>query len=182
MGTGSRYQISHAEDIATKAGSERLWTAYSHHYSKREPVAPGKKHSTISRTKQELLLNTQSNPTSILALFLSVSSHDKLLSLCMFLGNIMSSVPMPLLLFSFAKDWLLLWHPRICLGGSPAEDKGAMLTACTRGRRLGSPALAIRSHTYGSAVPSNLAELGSCFQHEKLSQQKLGSSNHQKHD
>mgnify|MGYP001852858217 FL=1 len=50
-----------------------------------------------------------------------------------------------------------------------------MLTACTRGRRLGSPALAIRSHTYGSAVPSNLAELGSCFQHEKLSQQKLGS-------
>lgn len=57
-----------------------------------------------------------------------------------------------------------------------------MLTACTRGMILGSTALAIWSHTYGSAAPANLAEQGGCFQHEKLSQQKLGSSIYQKHD
>lgn len=180
---GDKSQTSHAEDFRTKAGSERLSTAFSLHYNKGELWAPRKIHSTISKTKDSLFKTKSNNVWALfhqsLICFSSVSSHFKLWSLYMLLEKIRPfPLPMPFLVSSsFAKDWLPLCLPSVCLGGSSGRGHRRPHELPPWERRItGSPTLSVVSHTYGSAVLAKLVELGGCSQHEKLSQQKLGSS------
>lgn len=119
--------------------------------------------------------------------FSSVSSHVKLLPLYMLLEKIRPSSPAKLFLVSssFAKDWLPHCIPSVCLGGSSGRGyrRPCELLPWER-RTTGSLPLSLLSHTYGSAVLAQLAELGGCSQHEKLSQQNwapISTKNMTKH-